>query len=341
MSDDLREMLESAVEEVESGGGEDTTSASEPEPEIEASSDGEPPTETTEHVTPEDGTPPDAPQAGETATETPTEREIKTEKAPVGWSPTSREQWATLPPELKTQISKREQEVNNVLQNTSEARKFHGGFTKAMEPYQQLMQSEGVNDPMQAVTGLMNTAQVLSTGNPQQKAAKLAQMVSHYGIDIGALDDVLTAQMNGQEAPQHQNAPIDDALAQRLAPMEQMFNKFQQQQNAQQDQQRASIQSEVSQFEAKSEFIGDVRQDMADVMEMASNRGQVISLQQAYDKACAMNPEIGKVIAQRQQQKDLGLKARASVGVHGTLGGDIAANEMGSLRDELERNWGA
>ena len=260
------------------------------------------------------------------------------EKAPAGWTPANREHWGKLAPELKQQISKREREVNDVLQNSADSRKFKDGFDKVVGNYAHVMRSEGVNDPMQALNGLFETASTLTSGNPQVKAERIAHLIKHYNIDVGTLDDVLSGQVSAQ-APQ--DDPMARMLDERLKPMQDMFNNMQSQQTNQAAQQQTNITNEVQEFENKSEFIKDVRHDMADLMTMAANRGQAMSMQDAYDKACMLNPEISGVLAQRKQQDDIGLKRKAAVSLNGKIGGNEQQDVGGaSLRDTIESAWG-
>ena len=152
-----------------------------------------------------------------------------------------------------------------------------------------------------AIQGLMETAAMLQMGTPQQKAQKLADMVQHYGIDIQALDNALS----GQPIADPQQTQLEKLLEQKLAPMQQFMSTVQQTQQQSQQQVQQNAQTEVSTFEQNAEFIGDVRNDMADLLDMAAQRGQEMTLQQAYDKACAINPEISAIMAQRANDEKI------------------------------------
>jgi hypothetical protein len=45
-----------------------------------------------------------------------------------------------------------------------------------------------------------------------------------------------------------------------------------------------------------------LREDMADVIDIASKRGVKLSLEQAYSRAAAMNPEVSQLVANQQNQ---------------------------------------
>jgi len=258
----------------------------------------------------------------------------KVEKPPVGWTPESREHWAKLPQNVRQQISKREVEVNKLLQDTADARRLHQEFGRTVEPYRALMASQGVNNPLEAVNGLLETAAALSMGNDNQKAQRLAGLIKHYGIDIETLDSILA----GEEPQQRQgnpNADIENLINQRLAPYEQDRQRQQQEQQYQ-VRQRAAI--SVNQV-AQKEFFNDVRMDMADIVEMATKRGQSITMEQAYEKAVQLNPEIQRVVRGRQSSQDIHSKHNAASGIRGNRSGVPDGNGNLDLRSQLEANW--
>jgi len=127
---------------------------------------------------------------------------------------------------------------------------------------------------------------------------------------------------------------MEQMFNQKLAPMQQMLTQFQQAQVQQQQAVTQSAQNEVSDFLAKAEFAEDVREDMADLMEAATRRGQNMSMVDAYKKACLMNDNVRAVLGQRaktqgaQQHTQAAQKARsAAVQVSG-------AAPMGGMRQE-------
>jgi hypothetical protein len=292
----LREDMESAMEEVSERVGDDSgDDYVEKTPEIK-----EKETESTENVDPLA-----AGQAGENDSKPGVDSGkpgaddskpgVDETKAPQSWSPKLREDFAKLPANVQAQISKREGEMSTFLNEGAESRKFGDRMNQTLQPFQSVMAAHGTNDPVQAVQGLMETAAMLQMGSPQQKAQKLADMVQHYGIDITALDNALS----GQPQVTAEQSNLEKMLEQKLAPMNQFMNNVQQNQQTSQQQVQETAQNDVGTFEQTAEFINDVRNDMADLLDMAASRNQEMTLQQAYDKACALNPEISGIISQR------------------------------------------
>ena len=258
------------------------------------------------------------------------------EKAPASWRPDIREHWGTLPEPVRAEIQRRETEVARTLQETAEARKTAEAVMKTIEPYQAFIKAENSN-PLQAIDNLMSTAARLRTGTAPELAQLVAGIVNQFGTGrfgngfIEMLDSALAGQTPKQDP---QQLAMEQVLNQRLAPVQQMLTQFQQAQIQQQQQATQAAQTEVQSFIERAEFGNDVREDMADIIEAAQRRGQNISLQDAYKKACLMNDSVRAVISQRakargaQQTTQAAQKARsAAVQVSGSA-------PMGALRQE-------
>lgn len=249
------------------------------------------------------------------------------DRAPASWRPEIREHWGQLPETVRSEIARREGEVQRTLQESAEARKNYDAVMKTIAPYEAFIRAENSN-PIQAIDNLMSTAARLRTGTAPELATMVAGIVNQFGIGrfgngfIEMLDTALAGQTPKLDP---QQAAIDQVLNQRLAPIQQMFSQFQQAQQAQQQRVVEQAQSEVGQFLEKAEFGNDVREDMADLLEAAQRRGQNMTLLDAYKKACLMNDQVRSVISQRmqakgaQQQTQAAQKARsAAVSVSGS-----------------------
>jgi hypothetical protein len=120
-------------------------------------------------------------------------------------------------------------------------------------------------------------------------------------VDIKTLDGMLSGKGAPPEA--QQQSQLDQLLQQRLAPIQQQLQQYQQREQQQLQQEQQQIQSELSQFAAQHEFYQDVSQEMADLLEMAANRGRQMSLEEAYNIACSTNPQINKIMTARTSQQ--------------------------------------
>lgn len=244
----------------------------------------------------------------------------KGEKAPASWRPEVREHWAQLPDPVRSEIARRETEVQRTLQETAEARKTAEAVMKTISPYEAYIKAEGAN-PLQAIDNLMATAVRLRTGTAPDLAQMVAGLVNQFGVGrfgngfIQMLDEALAGQQPKVDPTQ---AAVQQVVQQQLAPVQQMLTQFQQAQLAQQQQLQQSAAQEVGNFLSKAEFGEDVREDMADILESAQRKGQNLTLADAYRKACMMNDNVRSVLIQRQkasgaqQQTQAAQRAKAS-----------------------------
>ena len=259
-------------------------------------------------------------QAGSEITPGPKSGPKQQERAPASWRPEVREHWAKLPPDVRSEVARREQEMQRTLQDTAEARRIVEAYARTFAPYEAYIRAENAT-PLQAIDNLMATAVKLRTGTAPELAQLVAGMVKQYGVGrfgnnfIEALDSALAGQVPQVDQQQMQ---MQQALQQQLAPVQQFMTQFQQMQAAQQAQLASQASTEVEQFLEKAEFGQDVREEMADLMEVAAKRGRQITLQDAYRQACMANSRVRSVLQQRakaqgaQQGNAAAQRARAA-----------------------------
>ena len=92
--------------------------------------------------------------------------------------------------------------------------------------------------------------------------------------------------------------------------------------------------NEVSSFLERAEFGEDVREDMADIIEVAQKRKQDITLQDAYQKACLMNNNVRAVLLQRSQAKGAQSTTQAAQRARSTAVQVSGSAPMGGLKQE-------
>lgn len=228
-----------------------------------------------------------------------------TDRAPASWKPIAREHWAALPDDVRAEVARRETEVQRTLQETSEARKYAEAINKAFAPYEAYIRAENAT-PMQVIDNLMGTAVRLRTATAPELANLMASMVQQFGTGrfgqqfIEMLDGALAG-----SAPQVDQTQmhVQQAIQQQLAPVQQFMSQFQQAQAMQQQKAAEQASTEVTNFLSKTEFGADVREEMADLLEVAQRRGQELSLQDAYRQACMLNPNVRAVLQKRAQAR--------------------------------------
>ena len=119
----------------------------------------------------------------------------------------------------------------------------------------------------------------------------------------------------------------------------------QQKQQATQKTQEKAL-TDVKTFADNAEFINDVRMDMADLIDMRAKHGETMSLEDAYHRACAMNPQIAEILEQRKAREALTdskntiqSKRNAASSLHRPRVGVSAANGSLSMRDTIAAAW--
>ena len=259
--------------------------------------------------------------------------------APASWSPLAREQWKAVPPAVQQEVARREQEMQRFVGEASAARNIAERFTATIQPYLGVIQQEGV-DPLTAVRNLMSITQTMRSGTQHEKAQLLAQVIKVYGVDIGTLDSALVGEL---PQGQPQGVDVNAAVQQALAPLYQAAQQ-RQYQIVQAAEGEARSELEVFAQDPANEFFGDLRYEMADIIEVAERQGRTVTLQQAYERAAMLHPEVSKVMLARQQGASAQALTRnaqraraAAVSVRGSapVGGPVG-REPTSIRESIE-----
>lgn len=269
----------------------------------------------------------------------------KADKAPASWRPEVREHWAKLPDQVRAEVARREAEVQRTLQETAAARQYAEQINRAFQPYEAYIKAEGAN-PMQVIDNLMGTAVRLRTATGPELAGLMAQMVSQFGTGrfgpqfIEQLDSALAGNAPKADPQQHQ---LQQVIQQQLEPVQQFMQQFQQAQAQQQAQVAQKAATEVEQFLSSTEFGNDVREEMADLLEVASRRGQELSLVDAYKQACMLNANVRNALMQRtktqqaQNQSAVAQRARAAaVSVPSSGPGMAPRQQPNDIRSAIE-----
>jgi len=331
----LREDLEASISQVEEAEEEEELDAS---PGDDDEYD-EPPTETDEEESPDDDEGEDQEDEGLEGEEQEDEdagSTVDLSEVPISYSLEAREAWAQVPEVVRSEVTRREKEMAEAMANTGEYRRTHTELTNLAQSYAPILAAEGVDTPMEAVQGLFQTVAELRLGTPQQKAAKMAALIGHYGIDIPTLDAALA----GEPVIDPQVSAIQQMLDQRLQPFQQLLET----QSHGTHQAQAQVNQELQDFAKNAEFLNYVREDMADLIEMRSRRGIAMTFAEAYETCCNANPQIAKIISQRAEQaaeKARAKKKAASRSVRSRPGepGKSPAHSGNSLRADLEEAW--
>jgi hypothetical protein len=278
----------------------------------------------------EDGIRPDQGASAETS-----QSNDQSDKPPVGLSLEAREAWNDVPDSVKADIVKRENDYAAGIEKHRNATTRVQGMDRALQPYQQYLQMNG--GAGQAIQGLLQTGSHLQMGSPQQKAQVVANLIKQFGVDIKSLDSMLVGEAPSPEN-QQQNQ-FEQMLNQRLGPMQQQLQGYQQREQHQQQQAQGQVAQEVNNFGANNEFYNDVRGDMADLLDMAANRGREMNMDEAYRLACSNHPQISKIMSGRTSQQSVNQKRAAASSISGSPGGAGGSAAPNSTMAALNDAW--
>ena len=359
---DLREALEAAVTEQETQDAPETTVDTAPAETQEAA--GAPEVgdvqdeagEGQQQAAPEEDGNKAVPETKDKADSAPAQeqaRQHRIDRPPQSWKKEAKGEWANIPLHVRQEVYRREQEVARTLQEAAPARQFHQEFQQTVAPYMARLQSAGV-EPIQAVKFLMDADFQLATANPVGKAQLMAKLINDYGVDISALDEALAGTYQ-QQPQQPQQTDIEQRILrqvqQQFAPVL-TFAQQQQQLMAQQQQQlqeKATQTIEQMALDPQFPYFDEVREEMADLIELSAKRGIYLTPEQAYHKAVQLNPEtFGEIQKQSQmsqaqtthQQAQRARAAASSVSGAPASGGGGEFVGDGSLRGAIEAAFG-
>lgn len=310
MSEELQDEVRAAMEEVSQK--EDEAPTTETPTEVEAAAKLEP---AKPEATPE--------VAAEPAT--PVEPIVSKDQAPRGWSPASREKWATLPEDIRQEIIRREdasavgvRQLQEKYQPMEQFVNSIGGLINEANHY-------GV-DAGGYITQVMGAERGLRTADVPGKFQILLSLADQYGVP---LRDIINESVGQRVLPSAQAQP---QMQMQIPP--QIMSELYEMRQWREQQTTGNVNSQIQQFAADKEFFNDVHLTMAGLLDS----GVANDLQEAYDSACWANPEIRAIMTQRQaltgsQKAAAGASIKPGVGV--TVTGTY--NEDDELEDTVRR----
>ena len=258
--------------------------------------------------------------------------------APVSLNAQEKAEWAKAPKAIQQAYLRREEHTQKVLRESSESRKLAEEFNQTVGPYMPLIRASN-STPMVAFKNLMTTAAGLTLGTPQQKAQIIRDVIQNYQIDLKVLDEVLSNNLPtaGKAAPG--TSEIEVHVQKAIAPVYEFMENINKQRSSHEQRMQQQALSAVEKFQAQNEFFDELRDDIADLMEVSANRGREMTIQQAYNIAVEQNPTIKAAIAQKKAAQGNGAAERAqraSLSVSGSpRGSPVKDTSQNSLRDDL------
>lgn len=227
------------------------------------------------------------------------EKILSQDKAPSSWTPAAREEWANLPEKIRQEIIRRDEDSVKGIRQLQDQMAPYTQFAQTLDPFIREAVSNRV-DPGQYIGNVMQAERRLRSGTAEERFGSLVEIAESYGIPLRKIiNDAVGQEIIPHPVQQRSAVPVE--IQQRLDAAEQALAGMQ-------DNQAQSNQKMIDDFKVDKEFFEDVREDMALLME----HGRASTLQDAYDKACKMNPQVFGVIQERGSKPPLADKQKAA-----------------------------
>jgi hypothetical protein len=234
-----------------------------------------------------------APEAAPVEAEEPLEPRLNV--PPTTWTAEAKSKYNALPAWAKKEIHKREEDAIRGVTSLKEKAVYGDRLTKAVQPYQALLNNQGL-DTERAVQGMLNTYYQLETAAPQQKAILIRDLANRYGVDL----------------TQIKPDPEADRLNSVISPLYQQITQLQQHiQGQQQTSERQKLDEAnklIEDFAGKTDERGQpvypYFHNVSEVMSDFIEKGRATTLEQAYEMAVYADPTIRSLIVSEQAKRE-------------------------------------
>lgn len=208
---------------------------------------------------------------------------------PNTWKKEAHQAWIKADPIIRAEVERREADFHRGIEQYKGKAQFGESIERAMAPYQDIMRSLGVT-PDKAVGELMAADKRLRSGD----ISYFVGLADAYKFDRAQLAQIFS----GQRPQQQQIDPNLDAVQQRVRQLE---GYIQQRTMMEQQQEEATLNSEVSAFasDPSHSHFESVRDDMAALLQA----GVAKDLKDAYEQAIWRNPTVRAALLAQQQEK--------------------------------------
>jgi hypothetical protein len=237
------------------------------------------------------------PKAAERADEPQAEEEPPVwRRPPASWRKDYHEVWQKADPKMQEYAWQREEQMRAGVEPLLSKAQFADAMQEAISPYMQTIQGLGLS-PDKAVAALMDADHKLRNSDPQTKLVYFQQLAQSYGINLGA--------MQGQQGqmPQQTVDPTVYALQNELNKVRGEVMGWKQQQEMMENQ---TLLNEINQFSLKADHFEDVRPAMIQLLQS----GMAQTLDEAYEKAIRLDPNLFDQVTKAQQAEAAAKQAK-------------------------------
>ena len=201
-------------------------------------------------------------------------------RPPASWKKEYHDAWKTADPRLQEYAFQREEQMRRGVEPLLTKAQFADQMQEAISPFMNTIRGLGVA-PHQAVRKLMEADHVLRTSSPDQTLQLLTNLARDYGVDLTGANPV----------------PMDQTYQQLMNELRNVKGEVMTWKEQQEHAQNQSLLNEINGFASKAEYFEEARPTMIKML----NSGFAESLQDAYDKAIRLDPDLFDKVQQAQQ----------------------------------------
>jgi hypothetical protein len=260
-------------------------------------------------------------------------------RPPASWKKDFHEIWAKADPKMQEYAWQREEQMRAGVEPLLSKAQFADAMQEAIQPYMNTIQGLGLQ-PEKAVAALMEADHKLRNSDPQTKLQYFYQLAQSYGINLGAMQQGAAPQ---GAVPQGSVDPMVYQLQNELNNVRGEVMGWKQQQEMRENQ---TLLNEINQFSSKAEHFEDARPTMIQLLQS----GMAETLDEAYEKAIRLNPDLFEQVNKAQQAEIANKQAReankvakaaraAAVSVRSATPGVNTAPKSGDRRAILEEQF--
>jgi hypothetical protein len=220
-------------------------------------------------------------------------------RPPASWKKDFHEVWQKADPKMQEYAWQREEQMRAGVEPLLSKAQFADAMQEAISPYMTTIQGLGLS-PDKAVGALMEADHRLRTSDPQTKLQYFMQLAQSYGINLNA------AQAQPGQMPQMPQQSVDPLVWQLQNELNQVRGEVMGWKQQQEMVENQSLLNEINQFSLKAEHFEDVRPTMIQLLQS----GVAQTLDDAYEKAVGLDPNLFEQVTKAQQAEAAAKQAK-------------------------------
>lgn len=205
-------------------------------------------------------------------------------RPPASWKREYHEAWQNADPAMQEYAWQREEQMRAGLEPFQAKAQYADQMQQIMQPYMQTIQGLGIQ-PHQAVEALMRADHVLRTANHEDRIAYFGNLAQQYGLNLNQIGEL------------PQQSPVDQTIYSLQNELNSVRGEVSGMRQQQEEAQNAALYGQIDKFAQNAEHFEEARGTMAQLLQ----GGFAHDLQDAYDKAVRLDPNLFEVVMQSRQ----------------------------------------